>query len=548
MNPARTRITFGPHGRALIPLLVFVLIAVGAAATSAVTTGPGAGPTPASPSAATIGIFSDSLEPKVAADPDTVGVELGVKFRPQEPGTVTALQYYQGAKASGVTHATLWSPRGAVLARAGFTESNDAGWRTVRLPMPVQLDAGSTYVVSYHAPKGRYPSIGQDLTSERTQNGFVLPAGAGVYAYGDTSRFPTSTWQGSNYLVDIVYDPSGTSTPQTSMTTSDPPGTPSTTTSQPPSTTNTPSSTSGTSPTSSTSTMTASSSTSSTPPPTTATTESTPPATGGVVVLGRSFPNAATTGVPPGTSLTPYNGPCSIQTNNVVIDKKTINCDLRILAQGVTITNSVINGTIYSDPDYFNGSFTLTDSEVRMPQAAATGIGDVNFVATRVEVTGGSRSINCAANCTVQDSFLHGQYTDKRGIDHESAIRMGAGSVIRHNHITCDATPVPPDAGCSAALTGYGDFAVVQKNTIDNNLIDGGPYGSMGYCAYGGSTAGKPYSQGVNNIKFSNNIFMRGPNGKCGIWGPITSFDPNAPGNVWTGNLWNDGATVPSAN
>ena len=167
---------------------------------------------------------------------------------------------------------------------------------------------------------------------------------------------------------------------------------------------------------------------------------------------------------------------------------------------------------------------------------------------TRVEVTGGSRSINCASDCTVQDSYLHGQYTDLRGIDHESAIRMGANSVIRNNHITCDSTPVPPDAGCSAALTGYGDFAIVQKNTIENNLIDGGPFGSMGYCAYGGSTTGKPYSSGVNNIKFTNNIFRRGPNGKCGIWGPITSFDSNAPGNVWTNNLWDDGATVPPAN
>jgi hypothetical protein len=247
-------------------------------------------------------------------------------------------------------------------------------------------------------------------------------------------------------------------------------------------------------------------------------------------------------------ALTNYAGPCSIQTNDVVIDKKIINCDLRILAQRVSITNSIINGTIYSDPDYFNGSYTLTDSEVRMPASSGTGIGDVNFVVTRVEVTGGSRSVNCAANCTVQDSYLHGQYTDHRGIDHESGVRMGAGSLIRHNTITCDATPVPPDAGCSAAITGYGDFAVVQKNTIDNNLIDGGPYGSMGYCAYGGSTAGKPYSSGVNNVKFTNNIFMRGPSGKCGIWGPITSFDSNAPGNAWTNNLWDSGATVPPAN
>ncbi|MEJ6906698.1 hypothetical protein V3592_45970, partial [Bradyrhizobium japonicum] len=130
-----------------------------------------------------------------------------------------------------------------------------------------------------------------------------------------------------------------------------------------------------------------------------------------------------------------------------------------------------------------------------MGNYAATGIGDANFTALRVHVTGGSRSINCYRDCTVQDSFVHAQYTDYRGIDHESGIRMGSNSVLRGNTIGCTAPDVPPDAGCSAAISGYGDFATVQKNTIDGNLILAG---SGGYCAYGGSTAGKPYSAGVN--------------------------------------------------
>jgi hypothetical protein len=187
-----------------------------------------------------------------------------------------------------------------------------------------------------------------------------------------------------------------------------------------------------------------------------------------------------------------------------------------------------------------------------MPPTSMTGIGDANFVVTRVEVTGGSRSINCYLNCSVQNSYVHGQYTDLRGIDHESGIRMGSGSVLRNNTIGCTAETVPPDAGCSAAITGYGDFAIVQKNSIDGNLILAG---SGGYCAYGGSTAGKPYSAGVNNIKFTNNVWQRGTDmgagGRgyvCGYWGPITSFDSNAPGNVWNNNLYDDGKPVPPAN
>jgi len=35
---------------------------------------------------------------------------------------------------------------------------------------------------------------------------------------------------------------------------------------------------------------------------------------------------------------------------------------------------------------------------------------------------------------------------------------------------------------------------------------------------------------------------------QCGWWGPITSFDINAPGAVWTNNLYDDGSVVQPAN
>lgn len=501
-----------PRARTLLIALVALLAAVGSFVIPAVSA--------PSASAATNGIFADDLKPTIDADQDGDAVELGIRFSPDTAGTVTALQYYQGRDAADVTTATLWSRDGRVLAQETFAATSRVGWRSIPLTEPVELAAGKTYIASYHAPKGGYPVIENHLDAPRVQNGFSLKAGAGVYAYGPSGKVPTSSYRGSNYLVDVVYAPNGD--------VSEKPGEPTPEPTTPPTGEPTPEPT---------------------PEPTTPPTTTPPTADpDGIMVLGRSFPSAATTGVPEGTSLSKYTGPCTIQTDNVVIDKKIIDCDMRVLAQNLTITNSVINGHIYSDPDYFNGSYTMTDSEIRMPEAAGTGAGDVNFVLTRVEVTGGSRSVNCAANCTVQDSYLHGQYTDKRGIDHESAIRMGSNSTIRHNTITCDAAPVPPDAGCSAALTGYGDFAIVQKNTIADNLIDGGPDGSMGYCAYGGSTPGKPFSAGVNNIKFTDNIFMRGPSGKCGIWGPITSFDSNAPGNVWTNNVWDDGKPVAPAN
>ena len=221
-----------------------------------------------------------------------------------------------------------------------------------------------------------------------------------------------------------------------------------------------------------------------------------------------------------------------------------MNCTLQVEAPDVSITRSVINGTVATS-ESGAGSFTISDSEVIIGAQMGTGIGDARFTAARVEVTGGNRSVNCYIDCALIDSYVHGQFRDASGVAHESGVRMGSGAVIRGNTIACDAPDVAPDAGCSAALTGYGDFAVVENNTIDRNLIIGG---SGGYCTYGGSTPGKPYSVGTRDIRFTNNVWQRGESGKCGAYGPITSFDSNAPGNVWNNNTWEDGTPVQAAN
>ena len=254
-----------------------------------------------------------------------------------------------------------------------------------------------------------------------------------------------------------------------------------------------------------------------------------------------AFPDASTTGVPAGVTLTPYTGPCTITSANTVIDAQTIDCDLSIQAANVTISRSKINGSVATDESSTGFSFTITDSEVDAGDRVATGVGAVSFTVIRIHVRGGNRSIHCWRDCEIRDSYVHGQMTDETGVAHESGIRMGQNATIRHNTILCDAPDVPPDAGCSADLTGYGDFGPVQNNVIDDNLFKATTGGT---CAYGGSSQGKPYSNDANHIQFTNNVFERGPGGKCGYWFAITDFDPSLPGNVWTGNTWDDGSTL----
>lgn len=261
--------------------------------------------------------------------------------------------------------------------------------------------------------------------------------------------------------------------------------------------------------------------------------------------ITEGFPTSDTTGVPDGTNLTDYTGPCEISDPDTVIEAKVVDCwPLQIDAPRVVITDSLITGFVYASDDGA-GSFTITDSDVEMGDYPGTGIGDARFTATRVHVTGGKRSVSCFLDCTVEDSYVHGQFRDDTGYYHESGIRMGSNAVIRGNTVACDAPDVPPDGGCSGALTGYGDFAIVQNNVIDGNLFLGG---SGGFCTYGGSTKDKPFSEGTRDIRFTNNVWQRGTTGECGVWGPITSFDTAAPGNVWSNNRWEDGSPVAPAN
>jgi hypothetical protein len=258
-----------------------------------------------------------------------------------------------------------------------------------------------------------------------------------------------------------------------------------------------------------------------------------------------AFPNSRNTGVPRGLKLTPYNGPCTITRDDAVIDAKRVNCDLTIRASHVLIRRSKINGYVSSGTDkYSRYSFTLENSTVNASPGTArqvTAVGEVHFTVIRSHVFGGNRGANCWYICKIIGSYFHGQDTDRSGTWHESGIRMGEKSVIRGNTIACDAPDVPPDAGCSAPLTGYGDFGPVQDNVIDGNLFKATTGGT---CAYGGSSRGKPFSGDARQIRFTNNVFERGKSGHCGYWVPIADFDPRAPGNVWRANVWDRGGTV----
>src|SRR5262249_12580736 len=84
-----------------------------------------------------------------------------------------------------------------------------SGWQTASLNTPVALEAGQTYIVSYHTDD-YYLAGGNYFTSAVTGPGgeVTAPAGAnGVFHAGSTLAVPDPSYASSNYWTDVVFSP-----------------------------------------------------------------------------------------------------------------------------------------------------------------------------------------------------------------------------------------------------------------------------------------------------------------------------------------------------
>ncbi|MFB6452994.1 DUF4082 domain-containing protein [Bradyrhizobium tunisiense] len=158
-----------------------------------------------SPVPSTVSLFSSTDTPAIRSGSDTSQINLGVQFASSVAGTITGIKYYKSANDSGTHTGSLWSSTGELLATATFTNESSSGWQTVTFSNPVSITAGTTYVASYHS-NGHYASTTSYFTSARTNGPLTAPANInGLYSYGTSNLFPTSTYKASNYWVDVVF-------------------------------------------------------------------------------------------------------------------------------------------------------------------------------------------------------------------------------------------------------------------------------------------------------------------------------------------------------
>ena len=158
-------------------------------------------------------VFQPTDGPTALAN-DGTGIALGMKFRSTQNGFITGIRYYKGAGSSGTRIGSLWSATGTLLAQVNFTTETATGWQQALFSNPVAITAGVTYIASYFSPSGDYVATKPYFT-QAVVNGPLraLADGEdgsnGLYRYTTSMAFPNSSFNSSNYWVDVVFATSG---------------------------------------------------------------------------------------------------------------------------------------------------------------------------------------------------------------------------------------------------------------------------------------------------------------------------------------------------
>ena len=141
-----------------------------------------------------------------ASDGSTTNYELGAKFRSDVAGQIIAIRFWKSSKETGTHVGHIWNGSGQLLASVTFTNETSSGWQQESLAAPLAVTASTVYVVTVNTGNTYYSItesgfanklVNHDLSSTLGNNG----------VYGPPGRFPTYTWQASNYFRDVVFSP-----------------------------------------------------------------------------------------------------------------------------------------------------------------------------------------------------------------------------------------------------------------------------------------------------------------------------------------------------
>jgi chitodextrinase len=160
--------------------------------------------------------------------------------------------------------------------------------------------------------------------------------------------------------------------------------------------------------------------------------------------------------------------------------------------------------------------------------------GGSNITVRNSNLHSGQHGILCYGNCTAENNWIHDNADGSAAGSHQNGFLSvnGATFTLTHNSIGCV-------GGCTADIA----FLAQSDNsdaTVNKNLLLTSPMAA--YCVYPGPNKS---TANAKNMVWTNNVFQRGTNNKCATYGPVYGWYPQVgPGNVWSGNVWDDGSAL----
>ncbi len=156
-------------------------------------------------------VFASSTTPSLTGLPTADGrsgagpfsYELGMSFTVSSASQLTAIRFYKSPGETGTHVGTIWTSDGTQVTTVAFTNETASGWQQQALPASIQLQPGTTYLVSVNANAFFVDTQGGLATSQGTGPLHTVVGANGVFGSA-AGVFPTGSYNSSNYFVDVV--------------------------------------------------------------------------------------------------------------------------------------------------------------------------------------------------------------------------------------------------------------------------------------------------------------------------------------------------------
>ena len=142
-----------------------------------------------------------------ATDGPGVNYEMGTVFTSTAAGQITAIRFWKATSEGTGTHTgRIWSAGGQLLASVVFSGETASGWQQQALATPLNIAAGTSYVVTVNTVNARFAITPSGLASQVT-NGNLRSVVGSNGVFGAPGQFPIGSWSASNYFRDVVFVP-----------------------------------------------------------------------------------------------------------------------------------------------------------------------------------------------------------------------------------------------------------------------------------------------------------------------------------------------------